>query len=35
LGRCHWCVDTYICKEGICAQRHQVESHPAVAFWTW
>jgi hypothetical protein len=35
LARCRWCKDTYICMEGICAQRHQVELHPAVAFWIW
>jgi hypothetical protein len=36
LARCRWCEeDTYICKDGICAQRHQAELHPAVAFWTW
>jgi len=35
LTRCRWCEDTYICKEGVCAQQHQAELHPAVAFWTW
>ena len=35
LTRCRWCEDTYICKEGACAQQHQSELHPAVAFWTW
>jgi recombinational DNA repair protein RecR len=35
LSRCRWCEDTYICKEGVCAQQHQAELHPAVAFWTW
>jgi hypothetical protein len=35
LGRCRWCDDTYICKDGVCAQQHQAELHPAVAFWTW
>ena len=35
LARCRWCEDTYICKEGVCAQQHQAELHPAVAFWTW
>jgi len=35
LTRCRWCEDTYICKEGVCAQHHQAELHPAVAFWTW
>ena len=35
LARCRWCEDTYFCKEGICAQLHQAELHPAVAFWTW
>ncbi|MGA3324521.1 MAG: hypothetical protein ABSF45_08605 [Terriglobia bacterium] len=35
LSRCRWCEDTYICKEGVCAQKHQAELHPAVAFWTW
>jgi hypothetical protein len=35
LAHCRWCEDTYICKDGICAQRHQAEVHPAVAFWTW
>jgi hypothetical protein len=23
LARCGWCEDTYICKDGNCAQRHQ------------
>ena len=23
LARCRWCEDTYICKEGVCAQQHQ------------
>lgn len=35
LVRCRWCEDIYCCKEGICTQHHQVEVHPAVAFWTW
>lgn len=35
LAACHWCKDTYTCKAGLCAQRHQAELHPAVAFWTW
>lgn len=35
LSRCRWCDDVYICKEGDCAQQHQAELHPAVAFWTW
>jgi hypothetical protein len=35
LTRCRWCEDTYVCKEGACAQQHQVQLHPAVAFWTW
>jgi hypothetical protein len=35
LTPCHWCGDTYICKEGICTQLHQAEMHAAVAFWTW
>jgi uncharacterized paraquat-inducible protein A len=35
MARCPWCEDTYMCKEGICAQWHQAELHPAVAFWTW
>ncbi len=35
LTRCHWCNDVYICKEGTCAQQHQADLHPAVAFWTW
>jgi hypothetical protein len=33
--RCRWCADTYICKDSVCAQKHQAEIHPAVAFWTW
>jgi hypothetical protein len=35
LVRCRWCRDTYVCKEGICAQRHKADVHPAVALWTW
>ena len=35
MARCLWCQDTYMCKEGICIQRHQAELHPTVAFWTW
>jgi len=35
LTRCHWCEDVYFCKEGLCAQHHQAEMHPAMAFWTW
>jgi len=35
LARCRWCQDTYICKEGICAQQHLADLHRAVAFWTW
>jgi len=35
LDRCRWCEDIYICKEGVCSQKHQAELHPAVAFWTW
>ena len=35
LTRCHWCKDTYTCKEGICVQLHQAALHPAVALWTW
>jgi len=35
LTCCHWCEDTYYCKEGVCSQQHQAEIHPAVAFWTW
>jgi len=35
LARCRWCNDVYICTDGTCAQKHQAELHPAVAFWTW
>ena len=35
LAHCHWCADTYICKEGMCIQLHQAKLHPAMAFWTW
>ena len=35
LARCRWCEDVYFCKQGVCAQQHQAEMHPAVAFWTW
>lgn len=35
LIRCRWCADTYFCKEGTCAQQHQVQVHPAMAFWSW
>ncbi|SRR5579863_5182038 len=35
MGRCRWCDDVYICKDGTCAQKHQADLHPAVAFWTW
>ena len=35
LSRCRWCEDIYICKDGVCAQKHQADLHPAVAFWTW
>lgn len=35
LTRCRWCEDVYFCKEGLCAQHHQAEMHPAMAFWTW
>jgi hypothetical protein len=35
MSRCRWCEDTYICKDGVCAQKHQADLHPAVAFWTW
>jgi recombinational DNA repair protein RecR len=35
MGRCRWCPDTYICKDGLCAHQHQADAHPAVAFWTW
>ena len=35
MSRCRWCEDTYLCKEGVCAQKHQADLHPAVAFWTW
>jgi hypothetical protein len=35
MTRCRWCKDTYICKDGVCAQKHQADIHPAVAFWTW
>jgi hypothetical protein len=35
LSRCRWCEDTYICTKGVCAEKHQAELHPAVAFWTW
>ncbi len=35
LARCHWCEDTYFCREGVCSRKHQAETHPAVAFWTW
>jgi hypothetical protein len=33
LARCRWCEDVYICKKGVCTQQHQVEVHPAAAFW--
>jgi hypothetical protein len=32
---CRWCEDTYICKDGACAQQHDIKAHPNVAFWTW
>ena len=32
LLRCGWCQDTYVCKDGNCAQRHQVQLHSVVAF---
>jgi len=35
LTRCRWCEDVYYCKEGLCAQQHHADVHPAVAFWTW
>ena len=35
LVRCRWCEDIYFCKQGVCSQQHQAETHPAVAFWTW
>ncbi len=35
LTRCRWCADVYCCREGLCTHRHQAETHPAVAFWTW
>lgn len=35
LTRCRWCEDVYYCKEGVCAQQHHADVHPAVAFWTW
>jgi hypothetical protein len=33
LTRCRWCEDAYVCKKGVCTQQHQVEVHPAAAFW--
>lgn len=33
LTRCRLCEDAYICKEGVCAKRHQAELHPGVASW--
>ncbi len=35
LVRCRWCEDIYYCKESTCSQRHHVDVHPAVAYWTW
>ncbi len=35
LTHCRWCNDVYVCKEGLCAQHHQTEAHPAMAFWSW
>jgi recombinational DNA repair protein RecR len=35
LTRCRWCEDIYYCKDGLCAQQHGADVHPAVAFWTW
>ena len=31
FARCGWCEDTYVCKDGNCAQRHQ-KLHSAVDF---
>lgn len=35
LTRCRWCEDVYYCKDGLCAQQHNADTHPSVAFWTW
>ena len=35
LVHCKWWQDVYFCKEGTSAQHHHVDTHPAVAFWTW
>lgn len=35
LVHCRWCEDVYLCKEGVCSQKHHSLTHPAVAFWTW
>ena len=32
LVRCRLCEDNYVCKLGVCAQRHQAELHPGMAF---
>ncbi len=35
LTRCRWCEDSYVCKEGLCGQKHHLDVHPSIAFWTW